>query len=107
MLHLLNRAYLGLHVSNYDSVTADLQACSALLDRVPDQQGLQARQLRVHLLILGASVALATGSLKDMELGAPTRAGSTAMPLPCRACSWHCTRVWLWSRGSVIGCWVW
>jgi hypothetical protein len=69
MLHLLGRAFLHLHANNFGAATADLKQCHALLDGLPDQEGLEARQLKVHLLVMGVSLALARGSLKDLEIG--------------------------------------
>lgn len=69
MLHHLSCAFLQLHLGNYEAATRELRQCNVLLDALPDQQSLEARQLRVHLLVLGVSMVLATGSLKDLELG--------------------------------------
>ena len=70
VLHLLSRAFLHLHACKHEAATADLQQCRSALDALPDQGGLAARQLRVHMLVLGAALTLARGAFKDLQLGA-------------------------------------
>ena len=68
-LHLLSHAFLHLHLNQFDATTVDLKDCHTLLDGLHEQQGLEVMQLRAHLLVLGVSLSLARGSLKDLELG--------------------------------------
>lgn len=78
VLHQLARAFLYLHACKYDSALVDLGAARDLLDALPDQDGVQAQQLRAHMLVLGAAVTLARGALMDLCLGTHTQLRAVA-----------------------------
>ena len=68
-LQLLGHVFLYLHLNDYQAATTVLRQCHALLDSLPDKHTREIRQLEAHLLMLGVSLALARGSLKDLDLG--------------------------------------